>query len=106
LEIVMASFFAIHSAAIEAAWKATSQEPGTHFRIAIKEPIGAPCDEVEVEPLCYVLTLIKLPGRNYEPAYANDRALIADWNQRHFNTPDSAWSFDGVFPLLAFRAKL
>jgi hypothetical protein len=98
LEIVMAKFYKVHANVILAASAYAPDAPGAHFRVYLREPISPslasgpiPTDTV------HVLTFVKQPMGQYEPAGASDRSLIADWCSRHAETPHSAFFVPDFF---------
>jgi hypothetical protein len=98
LEIDMADFYRVHPTAIQSAWATTPGAPGTHFRVYMREPITPPLTSGPIPTdTVYVLTFVKQPMGQYEPAGASDRKLIGDWCARHAETPHSAFFVPDFF---------
>jgi hypothetical protein len=90
----MAEFYSIHRRDIERAQLMTHYRGC--FRVWVQEPQPPPLMEPPAEPIAETITIVTFvvssDGRTYSPAGEVDRKIIADWNERHRETPDSAWS--------------
>jgi hypothetical protein len=84
----MASFDEVHRKDLHAA--DGRLRLGELWRIALREPL----ELAKLKPGAHdarviVVQFVAMPGGKLEPATKDDRAILADWKERHLNTPPS-----------------
>ncbi len=86
----MANFYDVHRMSIERDFNMV-RHTGAIFNIYVEEPMPPPTEVAPVDDVVFIVAFRILPGGRYEPVSIADRNVIADWNERHKKTPESAW---------------
>ena len=89
----MTDFWSIHQAAIHRGFNGA--RVGERFHVLLQEPLGFPLPPGGKIPddTATVLSFYRTANDRCEPVDAWTRDQIADWPERHRETPATAWSF-------------
>jgi hypothetical protein len=94
----MASFSEIHRKDIEEYLYNHVCSPGQIFFIYMKEPLVPyyKSSKYTETVLVTVISFLCLPHGRYQLAYDEDREALADWEERHKETPAEAWGLADI----------
>jgi hypothetical protein len=84
----MATFNEVHSRAMNSADHRL--RPGERWRVALREPFTLAClPQENIPETIQIVTFIMTKSGRLDFASPADRRVVADWNERHRNTPPS-----------------